>query len=203
MMGVTLLGVVLIFLSVGLNIQTAESCRCLQRHPQEQFCTSEMVILANVTGKRLPARNQINLFQNKIKIIKDLKGSNNANRIQYVYTDSSSCGITLDQGLYMLSGHWLENGIKVMMCNLVNQWEHLSLTEQENFNQTYKMGCNCTISTCSDSPCCPKSKNECKWEINSPHSHEYVCLKDSDGICSWYMPRSKVDVDAVCQQRRG
>ncbi|XP_056590469.1 metalloproteinase inhibitor 3-like [Triplophysa dalaica] len=197
MMGVTLLGVVLIFLSVGLNIQTAESCRCLQRHSQDQFCTSEMVILADVTGKGGSVRN---LFRYKITAIQVLKGSNNVSRIQYVYTDpQSSCGITLDQGRYVLTGNRLRDGIEVMMCDIVKQWDHLSLTEQENFSQMYMMGCNCTISTCSDSPCCPQSENECKWETNSPQSLDYVCLKDSEGICSWYMPHSKVDVDALCK----
>ncbi|XP_056590471.1 metalloproteinase inhibitor 4-like [Triplophysa dalaica] len=196
MMGVQLLGVVLIFLSVGLNIQTAESCRCAL-HPQHQFCTSEMVILADVSGKGGSVNN---LFRYKIKIIQVLKGSIMAKRIQYVYTDpQSSCGITLDQGRYVLSGNQLKDGIEVGLCNLVNRWEHLSLTEQENLTQTYKMGCDCTISTCSDSPCCPQSKSECKWEINSPQSREYVCLRDSDGICSWYMPRSKVDENALCK----
>lgn len=42
MMGVTLLGVVLIFLSIGLNIQTVESCSCFPLHPQHQFCNSEL-----------------------------------------------------------------------------------------------------------------------------------------------------------------
>ncbi|XP_057209502.1 metalloproteinase inhibitor 3-like [Triplophysa rosa] len=198
MMGVTLLGVVLIFLSVGLNIQTAESCRCFPQHPQHQFCTSEMVILANVTGNRLPVNDQNNLFRYKIKLIKVLKGTNYAKQIQYVYTDSSSCGITLDQGRYVLSGHRFKDGIEVGMCDLVKQWDLLSLTEHENFKQTYKMGCDCTISTCSGSPCCPQSKNECVWETNSPDSLGYACLRDSDGICSWYWPSSKVDEDTMC-----
>ncbi|XP_057217718.1 metalloproteinase inhibitor 3-like [Triplophysa rosa] len=200
MMGVTMLGVVLIFLSVGLNIQTAESCRCAPPHPQHQFCTSEMVILADATGNRLPVNDQNNLFRYKIKIIKVLKGSNNASRIQYIYTDPQTmCGITLDQGRYVLSGYRFKDGIRSMMCGLVEQWDLLSLTEQENFKQTYKMGCDCTISTCSGSPCCPQSKKECMWETNSPDSLGYACLRDSDGICSWYRPSSKVDEDAMCK----
>ncbi|KAI7789475.1 putative metalloproteinase inhibitor 2-like [Triplophysa rosa] len=199
-MGVTLLGVVLIFLSVGLNIQTAESCRCFPQHPQHQFCTSEMVILADITAKGGSVKDKNQLFRYKIKLIKVLKGSNNAKRIQYVYTNpQSSCGITLDQGRYVLSGYQFKYGIEVGMCDLVKRWDLLSLTEQENFKQTYKMGCDCTISTCFESPCCPQSKNECLWETNSPDSLEYACLRDSDGICSWYWPSSKVDEDAMCK----
>lgn len=40
-----------------------------------------------------------------------------------------------------------DDGILVKMCNLVKHWDSLSLTEQENLNQTFQMGCNCTVMT--------------------------------------------------------
>ncbi|XP_056591510.1 metalloproteinase inhibitor 3-like [Triplophysa dalaica] len=197
-MGVQLLGVVLIFLSVGLTLQTGKHCNCVKRHPQDEYSSSKIVILADVTGKRLPVKNQHNLVRYKIKIIKVLKGSINAHKTQYVFTDSSSCGIKLAHGRYVLSAIQLNYGIKTMKCDIVKQWEHLSLTERENYSQTYKLGGNCTISTCSDSPCCPQSENECKWDANSPDALEYVCLRDSDNYCSWYWPASRVEEDEAC-----
>ncbi len=32
----------LFFLSVALNEQVVEGCRCTPRHPQQQFCTSDI-----------------------------------------------------------------------------------------------------------------------------------------------------------------
>ncbi|XP_056590470.1 metalloproteinase inhibitor 3-like [Triplophysa dalaica] len=199
MMDITLVGVVLIFLSVGLNIQTAESCHCAL-HPQDQFCTSEIVILADVTRKGGSVKDKKKLYRYKIQLIKVLKGFINAKRIKYVYTDPSSCGITLDQGRYVLSGYQFKYGIEVEMCDLAERWDHLSLAEQENFKHTYKMGCDCTISTCSGSPCCPQSENECKWDAKSPHYLAYACLKDNDGYCSWYWQSSRIEEDEMCME---
>lgn len=203
-MGITLLGVVLIFLSIGLNIQTAESCSCYPFHPQHQFCTSEIAILAEITSKEDVIKKEEKLIRYKIKILTELKGFNNAKGIEYVYTyqDGAMCGIKLDQGRYILTGSWFkDDGIKVGLCNLFKRWDILSLTQQENLRQTYKTGCNCMISTCFDSPCCPQSKEECMWKTSTPQSLEYACLKDSDGTCGWYRAGSKEAVDVMCKPK--
>ncbi|XP_056590467.1 metalloproteinase inhibitor 4-like [Triplophysa dalaica] len=203
MMGITLFGVVLIFLSVGLNIQTAESCSCIQQHPQHHFCTSQIVILGEITRENEVVENEEDFIRYEIKIIEEFKGFNKSKRIQYVYTnqDEGMCGITLEKRRYLLSGYLYKNdGIEVNLCNLVKQWDGLSLTKQENLKQTYKMGCNCTISRCSGRQCCSQSEKKCMWN-KSPQSLEYACLEDSDGICSWYRAGSKADEDAKCKPK--
>ncbi|XP_057217723.1 metalloproteinase inhibitor 4-like [Triplophysa rosa] len=163
-----------------------------------------MVILAEITREEEVIENEEALIRYEIKIIEEFNGFNKAEGIQYVYTyqDEGICGVKLDKKRYVLTGYrYKDDGIMVKLCNLIKRWDDFSLTKQENLKQTYKMGCNCTISMCPGSPCCSQSKKECMWKTNSPQTLEYACLEDSDGICSWYWAGSKADEDAMCKPK--
>ncbi len=43
--------VLLFFLSVALNEQVAEGCKCIQRHPQQYFCASDIGTSNHPTGR--------------------------------------------------------------------------------------------------------------------------------------------------------
>ncbi|XP_073732559.1 metalloproteinase inhibitor 4 [Misgurnus anguillicaudatus] len=150
-MGGTLLYVMLIFLSIGLNKQAAEGCSCFPIHPQYFFCNSRIaVILAEVISEEIVSEDteshRWGSSRYQIKVIKVFNSFNNAKQIQYVYTNThgSMCGIRLERSLYVLSGTLKnDDGILVGMCNLFRHWNSLSLTEQQNLNQTFQMSCNC------------------------------------------------------------
>nr|XP_055039736.1 metalloproteinase inhibitor 4-like [Misgurnus anguillicaudatus] len=212
-MGGTLLYVMLIFLSIGLNKQAAEGCSCFPIHPQIFFCNSRIaVILAEVTSEEIVSEDTKSdgwgSIRYQIKVIKVFNSFNNTKQIQYVYThqDEGICGIRLERSLYVLSGTlWNDDGIVVKMCNLVRHWDSLSLTEQQNLNQTLQMSCNCTVSLCIEKPCCVQSPKDCVWVPFTSHALEYACLENSDGSCSWYRGDSKDpqnDKMAICKPRR-
>ncbi|XP_016339579.1 metalloproteinase inhibitor 3-like isoform X2 [Sinocyclocheilus anshuiensis] len=93
----------LFFLSVALNEQVTEGCTCLPKHPQQQFCASDIVIRAKVIGKVNSTLPQLTAY--KIQTIQTFKQLNKKiKRIQVIYTSQTSCGINLENGEYLLSG---------------------------------------------------------------------------------------------------
>ncbi|XP_016113013.1 uncharacterized protein [Sinocyclocheilus grahami] len=60
----------LFFLSVALNEQVTEGCRCLPKHPQQQFCASDIVIRAKVIGTVPSTLPQLTAY--RIQTIQDL-----------------------------------------------------------------------------------------------------------------------------------
>ncbi|XP_073681369.1 metalloproteinase inhibitor 3-like [Garra rufa] len=112
----------LFFLSVGLNEQVAEGCRCAQRKSQQQYCDSDTVIRAKITGK-------VNSTQSgtaySVKIIKMFKHVDEK-PIQVIYSSRNSCGINLKNKEYLLAGS-VKNGMMfVNLCSLVKRWDSLS-----------------------------------------------------------------------------
>ncbi|KAK2874558.1 hypothetical protein Q8A67_021711 [Cirrhinus molitorella] len=111
----------LFFLSVGLNEQVAEGCRCVQRQPQQQYCDSNTVIRANITGKV----TQSGLTTYSVNIIKTFKNADEK-PIQFIHSYQNSCGINLANGEYLLGGNG-KNGVMVVgLCSLVARWDSLS-----------------------------------------------------------------------------
>ncbi|RXN31962.1 metallo ase inhibitor 3-like protein [Labeo rohita] len=88
----------LFFLSVGLNEQVAEGCRCIQRSPQQKYCNSDTVIRANITGQ-VKSTNSGTTYG--IKLIKTFKQTDNK-PVQFIHSPQTSCGITLKNGEYLL-----------------------------------------------------------------------------------------------------
>ncbi|XP_042621784.1 metalloproteinase inhibitor 3 [Cyprinus carpio] len=190
----------LFFLSARLNKQVAESCSCFPGHPQQMFCMSDIVMRAEVTGEKIIQSDDntpgMGKIQYEIQVIKVFKGFDRIKEIQHVYTNemSSMCGTRLGRGQYLLSGSNTPDGIFVTLCNNLALWDRLSLIQKNNIENTYLMGCNCTISTCFEKPCKPSTKNECiltnlssLWSFkNGEPILESACIRHSDGSCGWY-----------------
>lgn len=204
-MGVPLSAALLLLLSVGLKEQVVESCSCGLGHPQEFFCMSDIVMRAEITGEKLipgdENRNGMGEIQYDIKVIKVFKGSDKIKNIQHVYTSemSSMCGTRLDHDQYLLSGSIMFDKFSVTMCDFVMRWNKLSLMMKNNFKYRYQLGCDCKISSCTEQPCLPNTKNECilsdlssTWSIvYTEPVHEYACIRHSNGSCSWYTGPAK------------
>ncbi|XP_042610407.1 metalloproteinase inhibitor 3-like isoform X1 [Cyprinus carpio] len=92
----------LFFFSVALNEQVTDGCTCIPRHPQQQFCSSDIVIRAKVIGKVSSTVPRLTAY--KIQTIQTFKQSDKK-RIQVIYTPQTSCGVILKNGEYLLSGH--------------------------------------------------------------------------------------------------
>uniref|UniRef100_A0A8B9GCD3 Metalloproteinase inhibitor 4 n=1 Tax=Amazona collaria TaxID=241587 RepID=A0A8B9GCD3_9PSIT len=127
------------------------------------------------------------------------KGFEKVKDVQYVYTpfDSSLCGVKLEANnkkQYLLTGQILNDGkVFIHLCNYIEPWDDLSLSQKKSLNQRYQMGCGCKITTCYMVPCSITAPNECLWtdwlierKLYGHQAKHYACIKRSDGTCSWY-----------------
>ncbi|MBN3308716.1 TIMP4 inhibitor, partial [Amia calva] len=127
------------------------------------------------------------------------KGFEKVKDIQYVYTPvfSSLCGVRLDSSnkvQYLLSGRMLNDGkVFIGLCDFIEPWDNLSMSQKKNLNHRYEMGCDCRIFRCYNLPCTLSTENECLWtdwltdkSMNGEQAKQYACIKRSDGSCSWY-----------------
>uniref|UniRef100_A0A8C1KWU2 TIMP metallopeptidase inhibitor 4, tandem duplicate 1 n=1 Tax=Cyprinus carpio TaxID=7962 RepID=A0A8C1KWU2_CYPCA len=129
------------------------------------------------------------LYTTKILFLQVFKGFDRIKEIQHVYTNemSSMCGTRLGRGQYLNT----PDGIFVTLCNNLALWDRLSLIQKNNIENTYLMGCNCTV---IKYPCKPSTKNECiltnlssLWSFkNGEPILESACIRHSDGSCGWY-----------------
>ncbi|XP_026096529.1 metalloproteinase inhibitor 4-like [Carassius auratus] len=188
----------LFFLSVGLK--EVQACSCSPGHPQELFCTSEIVMRAKVTGEKIIHNNEnlpgMGTIVYEIEVIEVFKGFDKINEIQRVYTNemSSICGVRLAFGEYLLSGSILPEGFFISMCDYIEPWDKLSLMQKENLKYRYLKGCTCTIFTCIEKPCQPSTKNLCiltDWTSLWPYEegisvNQSACIRHSNGSCGWY-----------------
>ncbi|MBN3325361.1 TIMP4 inhibitor, partial [Atractosteus spatula] len=191
----------LVLLTVQLE-DVVEACSCAPAHPQQAFCYSDIVIRAKVSGEKIVSPDShphLKMIQYEVKLIKMFKGFEKVKDIQYVYTPvfSSLCGVKLDASnkvQYLLSGRMGSDGkVSIGLCDFIEPWDNLSMSQKKNLNQRYEMGCDCRISSCYSLPCSTNAENECLWtdwltdkSLNGEQAKEYACIKRSDGSCSWY-----------------
>ncbi|NXX57490.1 TIMP4 inhibitor, partial [Scopus umbretta] len=82
------------------------------------------------------------------------KGFEKLKDVQYVYPpfDSSLCGSYLLALFYFLFlffavGQILSDGkVLIHLCNYIEPWDDLSLSQKKSLNQRYQMGCGCKVS---------------------------------------------------------
>ncbi|XP_020351319.1 metalloproteinase inhibitor 4 [Oncorhynchus kisutch] len=181
-----------------------EACSCNPAHPQQHFCSAEIVIRGKISGEKVVSPSNstspyLKMIQYEIKLIKMLKGFEKVKDIQYVYTPvfSSLCGVKLDSNNkvhYLLSGSmWSDGKVSIGLCDLVEPWDNLSMSQKKNLNYRYQMGCDCKIATCYSVPCATTTDNECLWtdwllvnSLSGEQARQYACIKSSDSSCSWY-----------------
>ncbi|XP_059393651.1 metalloproteinase inhibitor 3-like [Carassius carassius] len=178
----------LFFLSVALNEQVTEGCRCLPRHPQQHFCASDIVIRGKVVGKVNSTIPELTAYN--IQTVETFKQPD-MKRIQVIYTSQTSCGINLQNDEYLLSGHVKDGRVLVDLCNLVKPWKELSRA-QKLYLSKYQSGCVCEISPCTGASCLTEIlQKKCLIRVNNSFSLDdeealqSICLPDNNGFCSW------------------
>uniref|UniRef100_A0A8C1XTG4 TIMP metallopeptidase inhibitor 4 n=1 Tax=Cyprinus carpio TaxID=7962 RepID=A0A8C1XTG4_CYPCA len=172
----------LFFFSVALNEQVTEGCRCLQRHPQQDFCSSDIVIRAKVIGKVSSTVPRLTAF--KIQTIETFKQSDKK-RIQVIYSPQTSCGISLYNDEYLLSGRVEDGRVILNFCDLVKPWNQLSQLQKASLSM-YQKGCVCEISPCTGESCLIEIlQKKCLLSLDDEKALQSVCLPGSDGFCRW------------------
>ncbi|KAM7040861.1 metalloproteinase inhibitor 4 [Acridotheres tristis] len=179
-------------------------CSCAPAHPQQLLCDAALVIRAKISSEKVvPASDDPldthKMIRYEIKQIKMFKGFEKLKDVQYVYTpfDSSLCGVKLEANnkkQYLLTGQILSDGkVLIHLCNYIEPWDDLSLSQKKSLNQRYQMGCGCKITTCYSVPCSITAPNECLWtdwlverRLYGHQARHYACIRRSDGTCSWY-----------------
>ncbi|XP_014058104.1 metalloproteinase inhibitor 2 [Salmo salar] len=160
----------------------AEACRCLPQHPQQAFCDAEIVIRAKVVGKKAVSNN----IKYDIQQIKMFKGCDQV--IHAIFTDTTSCGVTLEINKEYLFTGKLETGrMYVTMCGYNPSWENLSAAQKNSLTRLYKSGCDCKIIRCTSLPCPISTSAACLWtDLGTDNGQNLACIKREDGSCAWY-----------------
>uniref|UniRef100_A0A3B4UDH8 Metalloproteinase inhibitor 2 n=1 Tax=Seriola dumerili TaxID=41447 RepID=A0A3B4UDH8_SERDU len=181
--------------------EIAEACSCSPAHPQQAFCSADVVIRAKVVGQEEVDvgnniyGNPIKQIKYDIKQIKMFKGP--SQNIDAIYTASSSavCGVTLETNgkEYLITGKIADGKMHVTLCQLIEPWDTLTDTQKKSLVQRYEMGCDCKITHCTSIPCMISSPAECLWTdwviektVNGEQAKHFACVKRSDDSCAWY-----------------
>lgn len=191
------LGLVVLLSCWSLGHWGAEACTCSPSHPQDAFCNSDIVIRAKVVGKKLVKEGPFGTLVYTIKQMKMYRGFSKMPHVQYIHTEASEslCGLKLEVNKYqyLLTGRVYEGKMYTGLCNFVERWDHLTLSQRKGLNYRYHLGCNCKIKSCYYLLCFVTSKNECLWtdmlsNFGYPgyQSKHYACIRQKGGYCSWY-----------------
>ncbi|XP_031361833.2 metalloproteinase inhibitor 4 isoform X2 [Lonchura striata] len=129
-------------------------CACAFKSLSLSLSLSLPVIRAKISSEKVvPASDDPldthKMIRYEIKQIKMFKGFEKLKDVQYVYTpfDSSLCGVKLEANnkkQYLLTGQILNDGkVLIHLCNYIEPWDDLSLSQKKSLNQRYQMGCGC------------------------------------------------------------
>ncbi|XP_028661255.1 metalloproteinase inhibitor 3-like [Erpetoichthys calabaricus] len=205
-----LLGGLVLLCSYRLDKLT-EACSCALSHPQDAYCSSDIVIRAKVVGKKLLKDGPFGTMRYTVKQMKMYKGFNKMKHVQYIHTDASEslCGVKFEMNKYqyLITGRVYDGKVYTGLCNFNEKWDRLTLAQRKGLNHRYQLGCNCRIKPCYSLPCFVTSKNECLWTdllsyIGYPghQSRHYTCIQQKEGFCSWYRgwaPPDKTIINAT------
>uniref|UniRef100_A0A5F8GXW8 Metalloproteinase inhibitor 1 n=1 Tax=Monodelphis domestica TaxID=13616 RepID=A0A5F8GXW8_MONDO len=157
-MGMSGLFLALMLLLLATTVQPGKACSCGPRHPQEDFCSSDMVVTARfLSGPQL--NHTLSYLQYKMEIIKKLKGFDILGGItpvpKFLTTPAqeSLCSYrfkALAKGQeYLVAGLLREDQLYVTSCSFVKPWSSLSPAQRLGFKQIYASGCGCHVSECN------------------------------------------------------
>ncbi|KAF7667972.1 hypothetical protein LDENG_00038580 [Lucifuga dentata] len=183
--------------------EIAEACSCSPAHPQQAFCSADVVIRAKVVGgEEVDAGNDIygnpiKRIKYDIKQIKMFKGPEKDVEAVYTAPSSAVCGVTLETNgrkEYLITGKLEADGtVHITLCDFTEPWDDMSATQKKSLTQRYEMGCDCKITRCSSIPCMISTPEECLWtdwviekKVSGQQAKHFACIKRSDGSCAWY-----------------
>ncbi|XP_073738420.1 metalloproteinase inhibitor 1-like isoform X3 [Callorhinus ursinus] len=121
------------------------ACNCKIQHPQTYYCTSDVVILADILG---PANNTRTKRGFRVNVIKMLKAPQGTPRIHEIYSPISwtDCGYRVrnsHQSLLLIAGYLRRGTLRFTRCHLVYFWYRLTRQQKLGFEVAYRTGCKC------------------------------------------------------------
>ncbi|KAL7860258.1 hypothetical protein AOLI_G00166070 [Acnodon oligacanthus] len=183
--------------------EVAEACSCAPAHPQQAYCTADVVIRAKVTGQKEVLTgsdtygNPIKKIQYDIKQLKMFKGPSQEISAIFTAPTSAVCGVALEsdgKSEYLVTGKLESDGtVHVTLCDFIVPWNSLTPAQRKGFDVRYETGCGCRIVRCSSVPCSVSDPVECLWTdwitestVQGPQAQHYTCIKRNDNSCAWY-----------------
>ncbi|KAG7260950.1 hypothetical protein CRUP_016298 [Coryphaenoides rupestris] len=164
-----------------LHLQPAEGCTCARSHPQDAYCSSEIVIRAKVVGKKLVKDGPFGTMRYTVKQMKMYKGFDKIQHVQHIYTVASEslCGVKFDinKYQYLITGRVFEGKFYTGLCNFIERWERLSLSQKKGFNHRYQLGCGCRV---SGPPGCSPSLERKEKQQEKEMEEEAVVARQRD-----------------------
>uniref|UniRef100_A0A8C0S6U0 NTR domain-containing protein n=3 Tax=Canis lupus familiaris TaxID=9615 RepID=A0A8C0S6U0_CANLF len=173
------------------------ACNCKIEHPQTYYCTSDIVILADILG---PGNNTITRQGFRVNVIKVLKAPRSTPRIHDIYSPISwkDCGYklrTTQQSLLLIAGYLRGGTLRFTRCHLVYFWYRLTREQKRGFEGAYRTGCKCAIQPCllcwHDCPQpdlgeCVWKQKDCNYKIWEGNLSLYsMCVPTDTGVCKW------------------
>uniref|UniRef100_UPI00358F53E1 metalloproteinase inhibitor 4-like n=1 Tax=Myxine glutinosa TaxID=7769 RepID=UPI00358F53E1 len=176
--------------ALWLHQQTTQACSCYPTHPQMKFCSSTIVVKVKVIKEtKIPhpqdQRALRNFVVKQIKMYRSIRKMEVKNVITPY--SSAACGITLKKDTqYLLGGSIDRQGRFIVgLCDLVLEWNSLSMPGRNHINHSYNKGCGCKIKWCHGFPCAVDSSKECLWTDLTYQVLDLACLPHWDGTCRW------------------
>ncbi|XP_047568298.1 LOW QUALITY PROTEIN: metalloproteinase inhibitor 1-like [Lutra lutra] len=173
------------------------ACNCKIQHPQTYYCTSDVVILADILG---PGKNTRTKRGFRVNVTKVLKAPWGTPRIHEIYTPINwvDCGYglrTRQQSLLLIAGFLRSGTVFFTRCHLVYFWYRLTREQKLGFEAAYRAGCECEIQPClicrRDCPQpdfreCVWKQKDCDYKIwEGNHSQYSMCVPSMTGNCEW------------------
>lgn len=179
------ISLVVLLVIVGTLIENqVDACSCRPAHPQDQYCSSDFVIVARIRKEMITDQNRIY----KAKIKKEFKVSEKA-RVALksgrliTALSGSMCGVQLEVGkVYLITGRVMGLQPHINLCGLTKPWREVTSRQRKGFRLIYARGCDCKISFYSYHP---MSKDKCAWDNMSCQRDHGICLRSPKGQCNW------------------
>nr|XP_023493119.1 metalloproteinase inhibitor 1-like isoform X1 [Equus caballus] len=173
------------------------ACICKLQHPQTFYCTSDVVVIADILGPGKDTKTKRGLQVNVTQILK-APGKNL--RIQNIYSPLKfeDCGYELRtnfQSQLLIAGYLRRGKLHFTRCHLVYFWYRLTTEQRLGFQAAYRMGCSCQVQPCIGCwrPCPEPDLTECVWKQRDcdysiwagNQSMFSMCIPSASGHCEW------------------
>ncbi|OWF56674.1 Metalloproteinase inhibitor 3 [Mizuhopecten yessoensis] len=190
------------------------SCRCAIKHPQQLFCTAQLVIVARVenitlnyvtgeTGKDLYPVGSIESVTYHIKVQHVYRFERGRGRRRAIHRQTTintpgsvyDCRVSLLQNTtYILTGHIRRGSLWVNSCGWVEDMAKLTYRQRTGLRSFYQDNCRCQVRCCTGSQCLhttsARTNNQCMMDtgIFSCYTKYGICTykrKNGQRGCVW------------------
>ncbi|CAG2202334.1 unnamed protein product [Mytilus edulis] len=175
----------ILFITSEIRRQKMAAIVCELRHPQQQYCESDFVVLAGILDKDVIYHKEgfpmaIHYIVNIKKVFKAGPEYENATKTMIISSTSGSGVGELEMDVnYVITGTIMDDNLYTSICEWVKPYHNLTKAQKNGLRFKYDSGCQCEFSFCREGQCGQlDSNNTCEWEFGIM----FDCYHD-DGIC--------------------